>query len=434
MNSIVEAVCNSLDLIAERILNSTVENRNMMAIYGWNNAPLNRQDLANAASIISTQLRTADIEALDEKLEADLDTIPGKLEQLYSSSLVGNMLNGNGASAIPVYISTLTWIQTLISPLIGWQNITDPRAMPAQLAKRVRTLQIEINTLTPDKEALQNQIQLIQDATSAAATLPTDMQDLKEAREKVGKLSEQSTQDSEQISKYLNDSLKAAVGARELELEIDKIVEKSNQALRGATSVGLAGAFEERATALNKSIFNWVGGLVLALIGSIIIGALRYETLASKLNDDKPDWGIITIHITLSVLGLAAPVWFAWLSTKQISQRFKLAEDYAFKASVAKAYEGYRKEAINIDEQFVARLFASALTRLEEAPLRLVGEQEHSSPLQEILASKGFQQAIKSVPDFGNMVAKAIKDSLGVVTDSLNKSKIDKGNETPPSE
>ncbi len=49
---------------------------------------------------------------------------------------------------------------------------------------------------------------------------------------------------------------------------------------------------------------------------------------------------------------------------------------------MAKAYEGYRKEAARIDPQFEARLFGSALTRLDEAPLRLVEIGSHGSPGQ----------------------------------------------------
>lgn len=74
-------------------------------------------------------------------------------------------------------------------------------------------------------------------------------------------------------------------------------------------------------------------------------------------------------------------MWFAWLATKQIGQRFHLAEDYAFKASVAKAYEGYRKEAARIDPEFEARLFGSALTRLDEAPLRACGDGIPRKPM-----------------------------------------------------
>lgn len=105
-----------------------------------------------------------------------------------------------------------------------------------------------------------------------------------------------------------------------------------------------------------------------------------------------------------TVVSLGAPLWFAWLSTKQIGQRFKLAEDYGFTASVAKAYEGYRKEAARIDEKLEARLFESALTRIEEAPLRFVDGVSHGTPWHELADSSGFKEALRNIPDFRDKV------------------------------
>ncbi|WP_214655585.1 hypothetical protein, partial [Vibrio anguillarum] len=115
------------------------------------------------------------------------------------------------------------------------------------------------------------------------------------------------------------------------------------------------------------------------------------------------------------VLSLGAPLWFAWISTKQIGQRFKLSEDYAFKASVAKAYEGYRKEAAKIDPVFEARLFSTALTRVEEAPLRLIDQESHSSPWQELLSSPGFQKALDTIPEFRDKFIEVAKEGLNAV-------------------
>ena len=100
----------------------------------------------------------------------------------------------------------------------------------------------------------------------------------------------------------------------------------------------------------------------------------------------------------LSFLTIGGPLWFSWLATKQIGQRFRLAEDYAFKASVAKAYEGYRREAARIDEVFEARLFSAALSRLEEAPLRLVEGATHGSPWHELISSQAFLSALDTAP------------------------------------
>src|SRR5690606_11815180 len=105
-----------------------------------------------------------------------------------------------------------------------------------------------------------------------------------------------------------------------------------------------------------------------------------------------------------------APLWFAWIATKQINQRFRLSEDYAYKASVAKAYEGYRREAAKIDTIFEARLFSSALERLEEAPLRLVEEEMHGSPWHELFTSKPFRDALETIPEFRDSIINLMKN------------------------
>lgn len=145
----------------------------------------------------------------------------------------------------------------------------------------------------------------------------------------------------------------------------------------------------------------WVAGLTVALIGGTAIGANRVQILTEALSISAPNWGIIWLHIILSIVSVGAPLWFAWLATKQIGQRFRLAEDYGYKSSVAKAYEGYRREAARIDEDFENRLFDSALTRLEEAPLRLVDEESHGSPWHELISSDAFKAALDKLPDLG---------------------------------
>jgi hypothetical protein len=106
-------------------------------------------------------------------------------------------------------------------------------------------------------------------------------------------------------------------------------------------------------------------------------------------------WG----NLAFSVLSLAAPVWLGWVATKQINQRFKLAEDYAFKATVASAYEAWKAEAKKHDKAFEQRLFSSALSRLEEAPLRFVETESYGSPWHEFTSSPAFAKALDTLPD-----------------------------------
>ncbi|MFQ1946104.1 hypothetical protein ACK35A_11695 [Aeromonas veronii] len=184
----------------------------------------------------------------------------------------------------------------------------------------------------------------------------------------------------------------------------DQLVSNCEDAYRITTSKGLAGAFDQRAKQLAKSMWVWVFGLLCALGAAWYVGAQRIEILTSSLSTPDPKWGMVSMHFMLAVVSLGAPLWFAWLSTKQIGQRFKLAEDYGFKASVAKAYEGYRKEASRIDQKLEARLFESALTRVEEAPLRLVEGTSHGTPWHELAESSGFREALKNIPEFRDKV------------------------------
>jgi hypothetical protein len=141
------------------------------------------------------------------------------------------------------------------------------------------------------------------------------------------------------------------------------------------------------------------------------MGSKHLESLANALNSQQPNRGDVWTQALLAFVGVAGPIWLAWLSTKQIGQRFRLAEDYAFKASVAKAYEGYRKEAARLDVKLEARLFSSALTRLEEAPLRLVEGKTPGSPWHELFESEAFREALKVIPGLRDQFRKARKKS-----------------------
>lgn len=170
-----------------------------------------------------------------------------------------------------------------------------------------------------------------------------------------------------------------------------QLVKRTEDAYSAATTMGLGASFEARATSLAQSMWVWVVGLLIALIAGSIIGWLRIS-LVEDLIKANASATSIWLNTFMSFVSIAAPVWFAWIATKQIGQRFRLAEDYAFKASVAKAYEGYRREAASIDQSFAQRLFSSALDRLEEAPLRFVEHETHGSPWHEAFGFRGKKE------------------------------------------
>jgi hypothetical protein len=182
--------------------------------------------------------------------------------------------------------------------------------------------------------------------------------------------------DSEELSKHENDS--------------KKIVEKCEAVLQLSTSHGLASAFEAQKQSLQKSMNWWVVGLLFALVAGGFIGHLRFETFTTLMYNKEIQPLFLTFNFVLSALSLGAPLWIVWLATSQITQKFRLSEDYAFKAAISKAFEGYMIKAEKLDAQskdthFAAQLFKSALTRLDEPPLNQIEKKIYATPWSQLL-------------------------------------------------
>jgi len=429
LNEALEAVCDSLDELTSLVLNSWTNDGTLNEAHGWHHPAMTRHDLAEIPSSLAARIREANPDNLEPELVARISDVPRRL-QLLQSNTVPNMFNGNGHQAVPAFTETINWLSTILEPLLGWQILQDNKAMPAPLARRLRGIHAELETLVPNKERLQEQIRQIQDATDAAESLPTDMQSLREARKTISTLSTDSAKLYGEIDGRNKDATEIFKKISEKHQEADKLVEQCEEAYRSNTTKGLAAAFDQRASRLSMSMWVWVGGLLSALAVGAYLGANRIELLSRAVSEKEPQWGVIWMHIVLSMLSLGAPLWFAWLSTKQIGQRFRLAEDYGYKASVAKAYEGYRREAARIDPGFEARLFSSALTRLEEAPLRLVEGTSHGSPWHELAGSEAFQKAIAAVPELKDKLIEVTKAGMSKTvkakTQDVTKSELER--------
>lgn len=423
MHPVLQRICEALDSLQAVTIAAWSDDRTLIEVHGWQHPALTRHDLAAIPQSISDRLREADLNEVPGTLEKQLAEIPRRLSLLHPTT-VPHMFNGSGVQAIPAYMATLEALQLLLQPLLGWQTLQDNKALPAALIRRLRSIQAELDSLVPNKESLEQSIRLIGEATEAAESLPTDLQTLCAAQKKIAALLKDADKDYFDISlkKEWSESTVGEIKAKHE--EADKLVQQCEEAYRITTTKGLAAAFDQRATSMARSMWVWVFGLLCALAAGAYMGADRLRLLSTTLSTTSPDWGTVWMQVLLSIFSIGAPLWFAWISTKQIGQRFRIAEDYAFKASVAKAYEGYRREAARIDETFEARLFASALTRLEEAPLRLVEGESHGSPWHELIASTAFQNALRTVPELRDKfieIAKAGMDAL----------KPAKGNGTP---
>lgn len=386
MNNTLQEVIISLNGLSDAITKSTTEQRIMSQIWWWNFPSLSRDDLSEMPMAIAKKLELLNIESIDEDYEELLKEIPERIDA-FKTYTFGYLFNGNWNQSVPLYISLLQWIENSIEPLFSWESLQNNKALPSWLSRRLRSIDAELWEIIPKKEELKSQILLINSAVETAENLPADLESLKEARKRIDNISSESSEMLWKIKWYENESKDLTTKTKEHKVEAESLVEKCEESYKITTTIWLAAAFDEKAIKLSRSMWIWVAGLMITLWLWFWIWSIKYGYILKAFELNQPA-SYISIQIFLSILSLGAPIWFAWIATKQISQRFKLAEDYGFKASVAKAYEGYRKEATRIDKKMEERLFASALTRLEEAPLRLMEEGHYWSPWHEFFRKK----------------------------------------------
>lgn len=74
------------------------------------------------------------------------------------------------------------------------------------------------------------------------------------------------------------------------------------------------------------------------------------------------------------------------LSEEVLGYTTRLREDYAYKEASAKSFEGYKREAEQVDAEMLKRLLETAIENLGQNPIRIYdGHDNHGSPVQELL-------------------------------------------------
>lgn len=382
----------------------------MNQLWGWNMPSVTRADI---------QLR---IDNLIEKLEALPDALSGILKTEINESparltwirdnVLPNM-SGNSMNALEQMYQEIDRLDRAL-PAEGpdWEKLADDKVLPKRLATRLRAIEAHINVLEPRTGDLESKIRLIEDATASAEQLPADLATLAEGRNEVAMTQRAVGAAATKVEESAARAGTAISSIEQVSGEAEKLFERLEDIYKAGSTKGLASAFAQRATGLNRSLYFWVFVLVVDLGVGAWIGAKRFEEL-QKILTQPVTATAFWANFIFSLLSVAAPIWLGWVATKQINQRFKLAEDYSFKASVASAYEGYKSEAVRLDPAFEKRLFGSALTRLEEAPLRFVDAENFGTPWHELTSSPAFAKALDLVPDLKGTIARIITTAGG---------------------
>ena len=218
-------LADALDKLGQKVTSSWSDDRTLREVHGWHHPAVDRYDLAQMATDLADRIRAADLAELSADAVSGLSDYPRRLNLLHSETLPF-MFNGNGHQAIPAYIGTLEVLSSVLGAVIGWVPNPESRMMPAPMARRLRSYHATLDQLAPDTEKLRAQIAQIESATAAAESLPTDLENLAEARKKVGKTATDASELWEILEERNKDVSKLLNQVRQHEVVAQKLVDQ----------------------------------------------------------------------------------------------------------------------------------------------------------------------------------------------------------------
>ena len=292
----------------------------------WSFPGLTRAELIDEAQSIVDLIEDQGSDDVGDH-EARLQDYVRRLKHLQNTAA---QLWSNAAQAVPAYLFTLQGLRKTLTPVLTNDGHAEAVVKLKKLANQLRSMEARLNGLEPRTTSLSTMVERIEQAYNAADQLPTDLESLSEARHKIADLAKDATRDQSDLSRICEAANELDKQLKNSADDAKAVLERCETAYSAATSIGLAVAFSERSNALSTSMWFWVGGLVMALATGSYFGTGQLHALSELFKVPDASTSVIVLNLLFSVLSIGAPVWFAWLATKQIGQRFRLSEDYAF--------------------------------------------------------------------------------------------------------
>ena len=176
-----------------------------------------------------------------------------------------------------------------------------------------------------------------------------------------------------------------------LRRDFDGLRSQIEALLPGATSAGLASAFQDQKSRFDRP--QWISLTVFFVAVSILalVGWLQVRAVAEAAGNGVAGWDLILRHITNRLLLVVPLVWIASVAYRSYSTAQRVQEDYAFKEAVSRSFEGYKREMANLPlttEQIapLLRLCENVLATLAQRPGRLYeGKHDDITPLTPVL-------------------------------------------------
>jgi len=248
-----------------------------------------------------------------------------------------------------------------------------------EIKQAIGTIQTQVVTVEENaKNTIEKEVQTSEIAQKSVETLLSIQQKEKEANTSVSTvetLKEKIDAWAKEIKELADKSENIKEGLDNREKKLNSLITTAENThksvedlLPGATSAGLASAFKQRklenAKSKEKYMFGFVGS-ILVLCG-LVIWMMQTVFVSPKENIEW--WKIL-----LQKIPVTFPfIWLGWFFARNFGHLVRLEEDYAFKESISRSFEGYKKQMQEVDpEKALPQLCNSTICILSEPPLRV---------------------------------------------------------------
>lgn len=203
---------------------------------------------------------------------------------------------------------------------------------------------------------------------------------------------------NENIDKSYDDLEKLKEVFEKQKQDIQNIVEDANRA-------SMAGSFKTKVDELTLPLH--ISECVTYVSLTIVAGVSAWLLFKSGFVSEK-GFDLISFLVKLPIV---IPLAFiAWLSNKRNAYLFRLREDYAYKYASAMAFEGYKKQVQEHNQEMMEQLLKIALDNLGEKPHRVFDKEIRANPTDELVVTlKDLVQTTKNeVKDVTSTVSEKI--------------------------
>ncbi len=207
-------------------------------------------------------------------------------------------------------------------------------------------------------------------------------------------LDEYNNKQIETFETLIHDKTKALEEYEEEQKErIESLYKKIEEHLPGATSAGLAKAYEKRRKFYQIPIVTWNVVFVIAMLIMIYFG---YKNL-----QDVKNWEDALKHILHYTPIYLPAIWLAIYASKRRSESRALEEEYAHKEALAKSYSSYKLQIEEIggeDQGLIEKLLDKTIDTVSDNPSKVL-DRKHgdNSPVMD-LAEKVADKVVSKIP------------------------------------